>query len=84
MLHLQQDYILLVKKGQTFRCAIYTLRMTYMYQVLIHEHQESYTYIKIRHINIKAHIYMLNDATLTSRFFSYMYIKFPLSILHDS
>ena len=39
--------------------------MTYIYQVVVHVHQDCYTYIKIRHINIKGHIYVLNDATLT-------------------
>ena len=57
----------LLKRDKTLRCAIYTIKVTYMYQVGVHVHQDCYTYIKIRHINIKGHIYMLNDATLTSR-----------------
>ena len=48
-------------------CAIYTIRMTYIYRVVVHVRQDCYTYIKTRHMNIKAHIYRLNDATLTSK-----------------
>ena len=68
---------MLAKKGQNIGFAIYTIRVTYIYQVVVHVHQDCYTYIK-------GHIYMLNDATLTSRlsdiftsrFFSNIYIKF--------
>ena len=65
---------MLVKKGQN-------IKMYYLHKQngihissaytctskLLYIYQDSYTYIKIRHIHIKAHIYMLNDATLTSR-----------------
>ena len=75
---------MLVKRDKTLRCDTYTVRMTYIYQVVVHVHQDCYTYIKFRHINIKAHIHMLNDPTITSklshiftsRSFSNIYIKF--------
>ena len=83
--------------GQTLSCCFVALlqsctfvkfNSSHMQSVTRQARLESLTYfsnIKIRHIHIKAHIYMLNDATLTSRisdiftsrFFSNMYIKFP-------
>ena len=48
----------LLKRDKTLRCAIYTIRITYIYQAVVHVHQDCYTYIKIRHIKIKGHIYM--------------------------
>ena len=39
----------LLKRDKTSRCAIYTIRMTYIYQVVVHVHQDCYTNIKIRH-----------------------------------
>ena len=43
--------IRLLKRDKTLRCAIYTIRITYIYQVVVHVHQECYTYITIRHIS---------------------------------
>lgn len=76
--------VCLLKRDKTLRCAIYTIRMTYIYQVVVHVHQDCYTYIKIRHINIEAHIYMLNDATLTSRLSDIIiYVKILQQYVHQ-
>ena len=90
-----EDFIslpMLVKKGQKVKmCYLHNTNDIHVSSAytctskLLYIHQDCFTYIKIRHIYIKAHIYMLNDAALTSRlsdiftsrFFSNMYIKFP-------
>ena len=47
-------------------------------------HQDCNTYIKIRHINIKAHIYMFNELHLhQDSCTSYMKTRIPLDIKRE-
>ena len=90
---------MLVKKGQNIKmCYLHNkndIHVSSAYTCtskLFYIHRDCYTYIKIRHIHIKAHIYMLNDATLNLEYLIYLLqdslaictSSFHINIHHDS